>query len=137
MLRSKTVNIFISSPVEKVYRYVSDIAHLPEWGKTFCRSARKMGTGWVIETPQGPVKIRMAEKNNLGVLDHTITTASGRDVLVPVRVVPNGTGCEVIFTVFQQTDILDKNYAKDINLVKKDLRALKKVMEENSCVHSH
>ena len=131
------MNIFISSPVEKVYRYVSDIAHLPEWGKTFCRSARKMGAGWVIETPQGPVKIRMAEKNNLGVLDHTITTASGRDVLVPVRVVPNGRGSEVIFTVFQQPGMPDKNHARDILLVKKDLGKLKKIMEENSCVHPY
>ena len=82
-----------------------------------------------METPQGPVGIRIAKKNSLGVLDHYIKPAGCGEVLVPVRVVLNGTGSEVIFTVFRQTGMSAKSYAGDIELVKKDLRTLKKVME--------
>lgn len=82
-----------------------------------------------METPQGKVKIRITGKNELGILDHYITPSTCAEILVPMRVVPNGTGSEVIFTVFRQPGMTDDSFSKDIGLVEQDLKSLKAVME--------
>ena len=46
--------------------------------------------------------IRIAQKNDFGILDHTMIPTPGVEVFVSMRVVPNGSGSEVIFTLFQQ-----------------------------------
>lgn len=85
-----------------------------------------------METPQGKVKARITGKNESGILDHYITSPSGEEVLVPMRILPNGDGSEIIFTVFKQPWMTDESFAKDIGLVEQDLKSLKAVMELNS-----
>ena len=83
-----------------------------------------------METPQGPVKIRFAEKNDFGVLDHYVTTAQGVEIYVPMRVVPNGFGSEVIFTLFKTPEMSDQRFAEDAGMVERDLKTLKSVLEK-------
>ena len=115
--------------------------------RQFCRSIKKSNGEWIIETPQGPMRIRIASKNDSGILDHTVIPAPGVEVFVPMRVVPNGSGSEgrslittrkrhflaessvVIFTLFQQPGMSDENFAKDQGMVEQDLATLKQVME--------
>jgi hypothetical protein len=49
-----------------------------------------------------------------------------------MRVVPNGSGSEVLFTVFQPGDMSDEKYAEDIRWVEQDLHHLKSIMEGQS-----
>ncbi len=132
LLKSKTVTISIACLPHKVYDFVSSPSNLIKWGKTYCRSIKKSNGEWIMETPQGEVMIRIAGKNEFGVLDHYITPSAGAEALVPMRVVPNGAGSEVIFTVFQQPGMTDECFLKDIGLVEQDLKSLKAVME-NKC----
>jgi hypothetical protein len=46
-----------------------------------------------------------------------------------VRVVPNGSGSEVIFTLFRQAGMTDAIFARDAEWVAKDLAALKALLE--------
>ena len=46
-----------------------------------------------------------------------------------MRVVPNGSGSEVIFTLFKTPEMSDKQFAEDAGLVERDLRTLKSVLE--------
>lgn len=55
---------------------------------------------------------------------------SGVEVYVPMRVVKNGNGSEVMLTVFQTPEMTDERYAEDIKTVEKDLNHLKTVIEE-------
>ena len=48
-----------------------------------------------------------------------------------MRVVPNGEGSEVIFTLFQQPGMPDENFLSDQDLVRQDLAVLKQVMESD------
>ena len=82
-----------------------------------------------METPDGPVKIRCVAQNGYGVLDHSVTVKPGIEILQPMRVVPNGSGSEVMFTLFQLPDMSDEQCAADAGLVERDLRALKQVLE--------
>jgi len=112
-----------------VYGFVSIPENLPKWATGLCKSVRKSNGDWIVDTPQGPMKVRFVEKNDFGVLDHYVTVAPGVEVYVPIRVLPNGSGSEVIFTLFRSPDMSDEKYAEDIGLVERDLRTLKKILE--------
>lgn len=68
-------------------------------------------------------------KNEFGIVDHYLISPKGAKVYVPMRVVPKGSGSEVIFTVFRQSWMTEKSFANDIGLVKQDLKYLKILME--------
>ncbi len=129
LLTSRMVSVSIHCAPSKVYAFVSNPANLPKWATTFCRSIAHSNGAWVIETAQGPMNIRFAPKNPFGVLDHYLTSSSGEEIFVPMRVVPNVEGCEMIFTLFQQPGMSDDNYAHDAELVKQDLGTLKRFLE--------
>ena len=52
------------------------------------------------------------------------------EVYVPMRVVANGNGSEVFFTVFQQPEMTEQDFAADIKMVEEDLQTLKAFMEQ-------
>jgi hypothetical protein len=128
---SRTLSISIDRPPDKVYDFILNPENLPKWAAGLCKSVRKANADWIAETPQGPMKIRFAEKNGFRVLDHYVNPAPGVEVYVPMRVLPNGSGSEVIFTIVRSPDMSDDKFAEDIGLVERDLRILKSVLEKN------
>ena len=82
-----------------------------------------------METPDGPMRIKFVGVNEFGVLDHYVRLAPGLEILNPMRVVPNGSGSEVLFTLFQLPNMSDERFAEDARLVERDLRTLKDVLE--------
>lgn len=128
-MNSLTITVPIDRPAPEVYRFASDPENLPRWVRSFCTAVRKSGDGWVMETPAGSVGIRFVPANEFGVLDHVVTLPGGRAVLNPMRVVGNGGGCEVMFTLFQTAGMSDDQFAADARMVEADLRSLKAVME--------
>ena len=128
---SKTLSISIDRHCDEVYEFVSNPANLPQWARGLCRSVRKSNGGWIAETPQDPVKILFTERNDLGVVDHYVFTPAGEETYVPLRVVPNGTGAEVLFTVFRPSGMTDERFAEDAAMVARDLETLKRLLEDN------
>ena len=129
LLKSKTLSVSINCEPKKVYEFVSNPENLPKWAKGLSGSIKKIGEDWIAESPMGKVKVKFADKNKFGILDHDVTLPSGVRVSNPMRVMPNGKGSEIIFTLFQQPDMSDKDYARDIGLVQQDLENLRTVME--------
>jgi hypothetical protein len=130
MLSSRTLSVSIRYSPGKVYEFVTNPENLPKWAQGLGQSVRKQGPDWMVDTPQGPMKIRFADKNRFGVMDHYVTTPAGVEVYVPMRVLANGSGSEVIFTLFRLPDMSDEKYAEDMRLVDRDLRALKDLLEK-------
>lgn len=130
MLASRTLSVSIGRRPADVYEFVSNPENLPKWAKGLGKSVTKQGADWIVDTPQGPMKIRFAEKSAFGVLDHYVTTPSGMEVYVPMRVLSNGTGSEVLFTLFRLPDMSDEKYGEDTRMVERDLRTLKDLLEE-------
>lgn len=127
--KSNTLSVSIGRPPEQVYAFVSNPKNLPRWATAFCRSVRRSGSGWVVDTPDGPMGIRFVGAKEFGVLDHYVMLGPGLEVLNPMRVIQNGAGSEVIFTLFQTPDMSDEKFAEDVTLVERDLRTLKRVLE--------
>lgn len=126
---SVTLSVSIDrSPVD-VAAFVADPRNLPQWAGGLCRSARQVGDDWLIDTGEGEVGLRFCGSVAEGVLDHVITLSPEIEVYVPMRVVPNEAGSEVLFTIFQPPAMTEFRLQQDMALVKTDLQQLKRVME--------
>lgn len=130
MLEVRHLSVYIARSPSDVYAFASDPGNLPLWAAGLARSqVTRAGDAWIAEAPFGKVKIRFAEKNAFGVMDHDVELESGVVVNNPMRVVKNGEGSEFIFSLFRQPGMSDAQFAADECAVQKDLRNLKKVLE--------
>jgi hypothetical protein len=80
---------------------------------------------WKAEEPDGPIRIRFSDHNEFWVMDHYVDLGDGAEVYVPMRIVRNGQGAEVLFTLFRQPGMSDAKFAADAAWVARDLIALK------------
>lgn len=126
---SRTISIRINRPADRVYDFMSVPENLPKWASGLGKSLTERDGEWIVETLQGPMKVRFAERNSFGVLDHYVIPESGPEIYIPMRVISNGTGSELIFTLFRLPGISDKKFAEDAEWVKRDLNALKNLLE--------
>jgi hypothetical protein len=131
MNKSKTMSTSIKSDHKTVYDFVSNLENLPRWASSTFPSIKEVKGEWVVDSPNGRNKVMITEKNNFGILDHYVKLTSGVEVYVPMRVIKNGDGSEVLLTVFQAPEMTDDEYAKDLQTVEKDLNHLKTLIEEN------
>jgi hypothetical protein len=123
------ISVSINRPPEQVYGFASRIENLPRWATGLGQSLRSVNGEWIADSPMGRVKIRFAERNDFGVLDHDVILESGAAIHNPLRVVPNGTGSEVIFTLFRRPGVSEEKFAEDAKWVAKDLGILKGLLE--------
>jgi hypothetical protein len=130
LFETHLISISIARDPREVYDFVSNPANLPRWASGLGTSIKNISGEWVAETPNGPVKVRFAPRNDLGVLDHYVTVAPGVVVYVPMRVVPNGSGTELTFTLFRQPDMTDQKFQEDADWVLRDLTKLKNILEQ-------
>lgn len=127
--QSLNLSVFINRDSEDVYDFVCVPENFPRWASGLGRLLKKVHGEWVAETPEGPVKIRFSERNELGVLDHWVSTKPGVQIYIPMRVIPNGRGSELIFTLFRLADMSDEQFAADAEWIMRDLNSLKNLLE--------
>jgi len=130
--RCRTLSVSIACPPARVYAFVRRPENLPRWASGLGTSIRHTGDGWVLDTADGPLGFRFVADNDVGVLDHVVTLASGESILNPMRVVSNGEGSEVSFTLFELPGMTAEAFAADAATVEGDLRTLKRVLEGGS-----
>ena len=126
---SVTLSISIASPPSAIAAFVADPRNLPQWAGGFAHAVRQVGDEWRVETAEGEVGLRFSGPVEHGILDHVVTLAPDLQVYVPMRVVPNEQGSEVMFTLFQPPAMTEHRLQQDIALVQADLQRLKQVME--------
>lgn len=126
----KNVSVSIRRSPTDVYRFTSNGENLPRWASGLGDTIENVGGNWIAQGPLGRVKIRFAAPNELGVLDHDVTLETGTTVHNPMRVVPNGAGSTLLFTLFRLPGVSEQKFAEDARWVEKDLMTLKRVLEE-------
>lgn len=127
---SRHLGIRIDRPVGEVYAYASDPSHLPEWAAGLGRSIEEIDGRWIADSPMGRVVVAFAPRNDHGVLDHDVTLPSGETVHNPVRVIADGPGCEVVFTLRRRPGVSAEEFERDAAAVSADLATLKRLAEE-------
>ena len=84
---------------------------------------------WFVVTASGRLGVSFAERNPFGVLDHEVTLPTGEVISVPMRVVPDGDGSEVVLSLRRQAGVSDEDFARDAGIVQSDLTRLKQLLE--------
>ena len=94
------------------------------------RVAEKVDGQWVADSPMGRIVVAFAPGNDFGVLDHDVTLPSGQTIHNPMRVIQDGEGSEVVFTLRRRPELTDAAFAADAEAVQADLRSLKQRLEQ-------
>ena len=128
-MQVRKLAVCIDRPAAEAYEFLSAPENFPKWASGLAGSLRKAGDDWIAETPEGRVTVCFSERNSHGVLDHSVTLPLGMTVYVPLRVVPRGSGCELVLTLFRQPDMTDEKFAADAQWVMRDLDAARRILE--------
>jgi hypothetical protein len=124
------VTVSIRRSPRAVYDFVSNGAQLPRWASGLGDRIQASGKDWLADGPLGRIRIRFAAHNDFGILDHDVLLPSGDTVHKPLRVVSNGAGSELTFTLFRLAGVDERTFARDAATVESDLRRLKELLEE-------
>ncbi|HWJ69720.1 MAG TPA: polyketide cyclase [Sphingobium sp.] len=130
MLPARTFSVSIAMDWQALYERIWQPAFFPTWAAGLSDvDLRPDGDSWLATGPEGAVRIHFTPHNIFGVMDHCVDTGAGELVYVPLRVVANGEGAEVVLTLYRQPDMTDERFAADIKLVNRDMKALKQLVE--------
>lgn len=132
MKTSATLSVSIAVPPAAVTAFAADVRNLPQWASGLCRSVRPDGDHWIVDTGEVEAGFAFIGPTEHGILDHVVTPEGGAPVLVPMRVVPNDEGSEVLFTAFRPVVMNEPEWQRDLALVKADLQRLKQCLEQDS-----
>lgn len=114
-----------------VYAFAAKPENMPLWASGLASGLTHDGDDWIADGgPIGVVRVRFAPQNDFGVIDHTVTLPSGIKVENALRIVPNGDGAEVMFTLLRQAYMDDMAFEQDAAHVARDIEALARLMEE-------
>lgn len=125
------ISVSINRPPNDVYAFVSNPENLPKWATGLGGSIKNVLGEWIADAPMGQVKVKFADENQFGIVDHEIVLESGIKVYNPMRVIANGEGSEVFFTLIRQPEMSDEKFAQDAKWVEKDLGILKGLLEKD------
>ena len=131
-VESRTIMVRIDRPFEDVYQFLADPADWNLWAFGLGKNIRQSKDGWIADSDGGVAKVRFTPRNNFGVVDHTVIRPSGQLVYVPMRLIVNGNGCELLFTLFREPEMSNAQFASDAGFVQHDLDGLKRVLEKRT-----
>lgn len=131
LMAAKVVSHSIARPLHEVYAYLAEPTNFGSWAFAGDAAMRPLGAGeWAVETSVGPRIIRFAGRNDFGVLTYFSRLDAGSPPHpVPMRVLPNGAGTELIYVFYQRPGSSDADFRSVVEWVTADLLALKSLLE--------
>lgn len=125
MLPSQTISLTIPRNRVDLYETIWKPDYFPKWASGLSQTALEQeGSYWKAVGPDGAIKIRFTDHNPYGVMDHYVDVGFGKEVFVPMRVVGNEEGSEVLITIFRQPFTSDEKFAEDVATIERDLQRL-------------
>lgn len=130
MFESRHISIRIHKPAAAVYAFTQDPQSFTLWAAGLASGLTKDGDQWIAHGPGGDVHVRFSPPNDHGVLDHWVTLPDATVLYMPLRVVANGEGSEVVMTLYRPPGMFDDAaFARDAAAVARDLAKLKALVE--------
>ena len=126
---SRIVSQTCDASADAVYEFAHRVENLPRWAAGLATRLEQEDGQWFTDTPQGRLRIDMAPRNALRVMDHDVTLPGGLTVHNAFRVTPTGDGSLLSFVVLRMPDATDAEFDRDCTLVATDLRMLATLVE--------
>ncbi len=112
-----------------VAAFAGNPENLPLWAAGLSTGIRFESGRWVTDSPMGPVEVAFAGPVENGILDHDVSMPDGTVVHNPLRVLRNGDGSEVVFTLYHRDGVTDAELTRDAEMVRADLERLRGILE--------
>ncbi len=108
-MRTATVTRVLAAPHARVFDYMADIEHLPEWATEFARELRREGDRWIVRNNLGELDFEIRADENTGVIDMLAGPDAEHMAVFPTRAValPDGRTAYT-FTMFQGPGMPDE-----------------------------
>ncbi|MBB5686893.1 polyketide cyclase [Sphingobium boeckii] len=133
MLPARTYSVSIERNWKALYEQIWHPNFFSKWAIGLSESQlREEGGHWIDDGEDPPLKFRFSPHNDHGVMDHWVDAGDGEIVHVPLRIVENGDGAEVMLTLYRQPDMDDERFSRDAKLIMRDLKALKNLIENKA-----
>lgn len=129
MRQSHLIQFFIARRVDEVYAFLADPQNYPRWAAVDGGITQIRQNEWLTRTAFGDRIVRFSEPNPYGVLDHAVYAQGEEPVMMPMRVVANGEGTEVMFLFYRRDDMNDEQFKSTIEWVTTDLLTLQSLLE--------
>lgn len=128
-LPARSISVIIACGFDEAYGFTRQPENFPRWASGLASSLRQEGPAWAAKTPQGEARVLFSPPNPYGILDHWVALPRQAEIYIPLRMIANGSGTLVVFTLFRQPGMDDAAFERDAAMVEKDLRALKTLLE--------
>lgn len=133
IMQARIIHRAIARDWRAVYAFAAKPENMPRWASGLAAGLTPDGDDWIADGGAvGDVRVRFAPPNDFGVIDHSVTLPNGLVVENALRVVPNGDGAEVMFTLLRQPGMDDTAFELDAAHIARDLETLKQLMEEET-----
>lgn len=129
VMPARIIHTGIERDWRAVYAFASNPENLPRWASGLASGVRREGAGWMADGILGKVRLQFAPDNPYGLIDHDVTLPGGETVSNPLRVLQNGDGAEIMFTLFRLEGVSEAAFEADAATVGRDLARLKEILE--------
>ncbi|MBU3065788.1 SRPBCC family protein [Nocardia sp. NEAU-G5] len=133
----RIIAVDIERSFDDVADFLADPGNFPRWATGLSsgiepgsQSAGARPGEWIAAAPEGTAFVRFSPPNEYGVADHQVRFPDGTVVDIPVRAMRNGDGTTIAFTLFRLPDMDDERFDSDSDWVRRDLDALKALLEK-------
>lgn len=131
-LEAVVVNQSLNVSAREVYEFAHQEENLPKWASGLAEGVHQRDGKWFAKSPMGEVQLTMSQKNAFGVMDHDVKLPNGQSVHNALRVTPAGEGSLLSFIVLRTPGTEQKAFDADVAHVRKDLQALKQLLEKQA-----
>ncbi|MCG8422150.1 MAG: hypothetical protein MJE77_29860 [Proteobacteria bacterium] len=129
-MKADTQYVTIGAPKLEVFRYLTDIQHLPTWAAGFCHKLEVRDGTYYVTSPDGVLVFEMHGDAETGAVDLRFGPGADRLVTFPMRVVAvNADVSLVTFTAWQIPGIDDDVFAGQVASIREELDELKRLVE--------
>jgi hypothetical protein len=119
----------INRDVATVTAFAANPANLPVWAAGLSAGIRHEDGRWITDSPMGVVEVAFIGPVEHGILDHDVTFPDGTVVRNILRVLPNGDGSEILFSLYQTQGMTDEAFENGAKMVRADLARLHDALE--------
>lgn len=133
---TRTLSVTIDAPEEEVARDLADPATHPEWATDFFSGPAEPAVGGEVVVPVprmgGPARFRVEADSSRGIFDLYLAPV-GADFgpPIPVRLVRNGTGVDVLFTLARFPEMKEEDWISGLEGMARELQNLKRRHERD------
>jgi hypothetical protein len=133
MYNSIVISVAIDRPFDEVYDFLAEPMNFPTWASNLGDTFEQINeTDWATKTRNGRTILRFARRNGFGVLDHAVFAEGETPVTIPMRLVRNEGGTQLIYTLFQAPGMDDAAFRSEAEWITSDFNALKAMLEARS-----